>query len=296
MLQNVANSGAGRFKHAALGDIQVTTVADGVRNFPLPDGFILNATREEINAALRAASLPADEITIPFNPVIVTTESHRVLIDAGNGAQAALAPGATNGLLMASLAAASIDPDSIDIVIISHFHGDHVMGLVAPEGGPAFPRARIVVPAPEWNFWMDDSEMARAQMGRMAQLFQANRRIFQAVGQQVSQYEWGEEIIPGITAVGTPGHSIGHTSFVIASGSRRMFVQSDLTNHPALFMPNPGWHAAFDQDAIQAEATRRSTLDMLATEKMLVQGFHFPFPSRGFIEKRGAGYRLIPSD
>ncbi len=100
---------------------------------------------------------------------------------------------------------------------------------------------------------------------------------------------------PGITAVATPGHTPGHTSYVIASGPSRVFVQSDVTNVPYLFARNPGWHAAFDQDGKMAEETRRKVYDMLVAEKMRVQGFHYPFPGLAHVEKDGNGYRVVPA-
>ena len=119
--------------------------------------------------------------------------------------------------------------------------------------------------------------------------------MFDALGRKVTQYEADKEIAPGITSVATYGHTPGHNSFIIASGNGKVFVQSDVTNLP-LFVRNPGWHLMFDQDANMAEATRRKVYDMLASERMMVQGFHYPFPSRAYIEKTATGYRetMVP--
>ena len=168
-------------------------------------------------------------------------------------------------------------------------------GLLGSDGKPAFPNAEVMVPAVEHKFWMDDGEMSRAAPGRMEGLFTNNRRIFNRdIQKRLSQYEWGKDILPGITAVATPGHTPGHTSYIIASGSNKVYVQSDVTNNPALFARNPGWHAFFDQDGKEAEETRRKVYDMLVAEKMLVQGFHDPFPSLGHVERAGGGYRVVP--
>ena len=183
---------------------------------------------------------------------------------------------------------------AIDTVIISHYHGDHMNGLLKADNTPAFPNAEILVPANEHKYWMDDGEMSRAPKGRIEGLFKNARRVFSGdVAKRVRTYEWDKEVVPGVMAVGTPGHSPGHTSFVVSSGSSKVFVQSDLTHVPYLFVRNPGWHAFYDQDAVMAEATRRKMLDMLAAEKMMVQGFHFPFPAQAYIEKTATGYREV---
>jgi glyoxylase-like metal-dependent hydrolase (beta-lactamase superfamily II) len=141
---------------------------------------------------------------------------------------------------------------------------------------------------------MDDGEMSRASAGRMQDLFASNRRVFDALGRKVTPYEMGKEVAPGITAVATHGHSAGHTSHVISSGSGKVFVQADVTNLPQLFVRNPGWHASFDQDPKMAEETRRKIYDMLVAERMMVQGFHYPFPAIAYVEKTPTGYREIP--
>ena len=137
--------------------------------------------------------------------------------------------------------------------------------------------------------------MSRATNARVQNNFKNVRRVFNAdVLKRVNTYEWGKEVIPGVTAQGTPGHSPGHTSYMISSGADVVYVQADVTHAPFLFVRNPGWHAFYDQDGDMAEATRRKVYDMLVAEKMRVQGFHYPFPSLAHVEKYGTGYREIP--
>ncbi len=238
--------------------------------------------------------MPRDKMTIHFAPIAVSTGSKLVVIDTGNGEKALADTKGEVGQFRNNLVAAAIDPSAVGTVVISHFHGDHVNGLLTADNKPAFPKAEILVPAAEWAFWMDDGEMSRAPKGRMEDLFKNNRRVFDALGRKVTPYEWNKEVAPGITAVASIGHTPGHTSYVIASGSDRVYVQSDVTNHPALFARNPGWHAFFDQDPAKAEETRLKVYDMIVAEKLLIQGFHYPFPGLAHIEKDGAGYRVIP--
>jgi len=182
------------------------------------------------------------------------------------------------------------------MVVISHFHGDHVNGLLTADNQPAFPNAEVLVPAAEWKFWMDDGEMSRASGDRMTGLFKNNRRVFDAgLKKKVTPYEWGKDVAPGLLSVESIGHTPGHTSFVLSSGADKVFIQSDVTNDPDLFARNPGWHLMFDQDPAQAETTRRKVYDMIAADRMRVQGFHYPFPGLANIEKDGSGYRWVPA-
>ncbi len=290
-LQGKQNPGWYRYK---VGDYEVTVVTDGAGTFPLPDKFVANASKDQVAAELAKHHLDPTKLTVPFTPIVINTGSKLVLIDTGYGEDAAKKPNATTGQVGANLKAAGIDPASIDTVIISHFHGDHVNGLLNSEKKLAYPNAEVMVPAVEWKFWTDDGEMSRAPEGRMQGLFKSNRAIFDAINRKVTPYEWNKEVIPGLTAVGTPGHTPGHTSYVLASGNGKLFIQSDVTNVPFLFVSNPGWHAGYDQDGNLAETTRRKTYDMIVAEKLPVQGFHYPFPGLGHLEKAGDGYRLVP--
>ena len=200
----------------------------------------------------------------------------------------------TVGLLPVNLAAAGVDPKAVDIVIMSHLHPDHTNGIRSAGGGLAFPNAEIKVPALDWAFWMSDANMARAPNDTMKDYFANAHKVYAGLGDRVTKYDWGQEVAPGITALDARGHTPGHTAFVIASGSRRVLIQSDVTIIPELFLRNPDWHIAFDIDPIEAAQTRRRFHDTAAAEKALVVGFHFPFPAIGHVEKAGTGYRLIP--
>ena len=134
--------------------------------------------------------------------------------------------------------------------------------------------------------------MSRQTTDRMKGVFANFRRVFDALGRKVTQYDAGKELVPGITAVATHGHTPGHMSHIVSSGNSKVYIQADVTNLP-IFVRNPGWHLMFDQDFKMVEATRRKVYDMLVAEKMLVQGFHYPFPSVAYVEKSGSGYREI---
>src|ERR1700754_4615479 len=279
-----------------VGNIQVNAILDGSTTFDLTNNFVLNAKKDEVNAALDKAFLPKDKMSLLFTPLVINTGGKTVVIDTGMGAAALASSKGENGQFGVNLAAAGIDPKSVDAVVISHFHGDHINGLLNADGTPAFPNAELLVPAVEWKYFMDDGEMSRAPEGRMQTVFKNARRVLESgLKKKATPYEWGKDVVSGLRAVETIGHTPGHTSFILSSGSDKVFIQSDVTNHPALFVVNPGWHAFFDQDPAQAEATRRKTYEMLVAEKMRVQGFHYPFPGLGNVVKDGNGYRLVPA-
>ncbi|MGE5770927.1 MAG: MBL fold metallo-hydrolase [Hyphomicrobiales bacterium] len=282
------------FYRYRVGDIEITVVNDGVSRMPITDDFVANASKDQVNAALEAAFLEKDFYAGPYNPIVINTGLRLAVVDTGTSEAAYKASKGLNGRFLINLAAAGIDASAIDAVIVSHYHGDHINGLLKADGALAFPKAEILVPAAEHKFWMDDGEMSRASTPRVVVGFRNVRRVMAGeVLKRVRTYEWDKEVIPGVTAVGTPGHTPGHTSHVVASGSKSVYVQADVTHAPFLFARNPGWHIMLDVEPVAAEATRRKVYDMLVAERMLVQGFHYPFPSVGHVEKSGTGYREV---
>jgi glyoxylase-like metal-dependent hydrolase (beta-lactamase superfamily II) len=274
-----------------LGDYDIVQLMDGARTFAMPDGFIVNASKEKAIAATEAAYFSEAKITIPFSPMIVNTGSKLVAIDTGNGLGAFAANKGAVGQARGNMEAAGIDPKSVDIVLISHFHGDHIGGLKNADGSVAFPNAEIKVPAAEWAFWTDDANQSKAN-GFNKNQFAPVKKILD--GLKVTQFEAGKEVAPGITSIATPGHTPGHTSFAVASGSGRMIVQGDVCNIPSVFMRNADMAAAFDNEPDLTLATRKKFFDMVSAEKMLIAGYHFPFPCMGHVEKTGTNYLLVP--
>src|SRR5215475_8953812 len=291
----VTGAQAPGFYRYKIGDYECTSINDGARTFPMPDKFVTNAAKEEALAAADAAYMPKGMVTVPFNPQLINTGSKLVLIDCGNGV-ANLGPskGAV-GRTLQNLAAAGVDPKNIDIVLMSHLHPDQTHGIRAADGSIAFPNAEIMVPAKDWEFWASDENAAKAQSNELMKGYFANvRKVYSGIEGKVTKYEWGKEVAPGITAIDTHGHTPGHTSFVVSSGSSKVLIQSDVTNIPEFFLRNPDWHIMYDVDPEEAAKTRHKFYDMASAEKALVVGFHFNFPSLGYVEKDGTKYRLVP--
>jgi glyoxylase-like metal-dependent hydrolase (beta-lactamase superfamily II) len=290
-----AESQAPGYYRYKVGAFECTSINDGARTFPLPDTFVRNAPKAEALAAAEAAYMPAGMVTVPFNPQLINTGGRLVLIDSGNGAGAYEATKGAVGRTLQNLAAAGVDPKSVDAVLLSHLHPDHTNGIRAIDGSLAFPNAEIMVPDKDWAFWMSEDNAAKAQSNEMMKNYFANaKKTFAGLENKVTRYEWGKEVAPGITSIAAPGHTPGHTAFMIASGASRILIQSDVTNIPEFFLRNPDWHVAYDTDPEQAQATRHKFYDMASTEMAMVVGFHFSFPSIGHVEKAGSGYRLVP--
>ena len=134
------NAGFYRYK---VGDFEVTQIADGARTFPMPDTFVVNQKKEDALAAAEAAYMPKGQVTIPFNPMVINTGSKLVVIDTGNGLGAFEQSKGVVGQMNANMTAAGIDPKNVDIVVVSHLHGDHMNGLKKPDGSLVYPNAEI---------------------------------------------------------------------------------------------------------------------------------------------------------
>ena len=283
------------FYRYKVGSFECTSINDGARTFPLTDAFVRNVPKAEALAAAAAAYMPEGMVTVPFNPQLINAGGKLVLIDCGFGGAAFESSKGAVGRTLRNLAAAGVDATSIDVVLMSHLHPDHTNGIRAADGTMAFPNAEIMAPAKDWEFWMSEDSAAKAQSNEMMKNYFANvRKVYAGIESKVTKYEWGKEVMPGITSVAAPGHTPGHTAFVIASGSSTILLQSDVTNIPEFFLRNPDWHVVYDVDPEQAQTTRHKFYDMASAEKALVVGFHFSFPSMGHVEKDGARYRLVP--
>ncbi|MBX9845362.1 MAG: MBL fold metallo-hydrolase [Xanthobacteraceae bacterium] len=273
-----------------LGDTQLTAIDDGTWFVKIDDDLVRNADTAAVNRALAAAFLPPNILPVSFTVLLVNTGSKLVMIDAGTGGQIA----DTAGVMLANLAVAGIEPKAVDAIVISHFHPDHINGIKTKDGEKVFPNAEILVPEPEWTFWMDEARMNTAP-DRIKLYFRNARRIFADLEKEVRRFRPGAEVAPGITSIPAFGHTPGHTAFSIASRNQSMLVMGDAVRNPYLFARHPDWQPAFDMDGALGAKTRRQMLDRAAADRMLVEAYHFPFPACGHIARSGKGYELVPA-
>jgi glyoxylase-like metal-dependent hydrolase (beta-lactamase superfamily II) len=274
------------FHRTRVGALDVTVVNDGSGWRPdATGGFVLNAQPEEVRQVLAAQGINNPVLANSWNVTLVRTGGRTVLIDTGRGGP---------GQVAANLRASGVEPSAIDLVVATHFHGDHVGGLVTADGAAAFPNARIAVPEREWAYWTDAGEESRAAANRRPG-FALTRRVFAPYADRVARFAEGAEVAPGIRAVATNGHSPGHTSYLIGDGGQQLLVMGDVATAAELFLPRPDWYPGFDMDPPAAVAARRALLDRLATDRIPFVAYHFPMPGVGRVERAGQGYRFLPA-
>jgi glyoxylase-like metal-dependent hydrolase (beta-lactamase superfamily II) len=273
-----------RFK---LGAFEVTNILDGYvqGNGPHPT-FGSNQPAEVVQALAAAHGLSTTRHENPYVVTLVNTGKELVMFDAGN-AKGRLK---TAGNLADLLVTAGYSPSQVDIVIITHGHPDHVGGLMH-EGKAVYPNARYVFGAAEFDYWNKGANIAEAR--------KATRDVFMSqaapLAEKATMIKAGDEVVSGIRSVAAYGHSPGMLAFHIESDGRRLYNWADTANHYLISLQHPEWHVGFDQDKDMAVETRKKTFDMLAAEKIPVAGFHMPFPSVGYVEKSGTGYRWVPA-
>ena len=285
--------GAGfyRFK---VGDIAVSLVSDG--GFPFNPPYPLfgaNASVIEVKAALERAFIPYDKVNGHVNTLLVRSGKEVILIDSGCGKLF----GPTTGKLLANLANAGAKPTDVTAIVISHAHPDHVGGLLDEKGTPVFPNARYFVHKEELAFWTApnvDLSKSAAPADMKKNLVAVAAKTFAALRGKIEPFENGKRIVEGLEVVAAPGHTPGHSAFMIASGNSQLFYITDAAHHVALNLPHPDWHVGFDTDPVEAATTRRKIFDRAAADRVLVSGAHLPFPALGHVRAAGRGFEWAP--
>jgi glyoxylase-like metal-dependent hydrolase (beta-lactamase superfamily II) len=283
--------------HFKVGAFECIAVSDGTftytpPTFPPPATLLFyNAPRELLEQTLRHHNIQPEhwvEWISPYICLLVNTGEYWVLIDTG-----ADGLGPNTGRLLQNMKADGIAPESIDMIILTHGHPDHLGGNTLDDGNPAFPNACYVMWRDEWDFWT--SEQAEDKLDKHVRevLLGVARKNLPLIQSRLDLIEREREILPGIQAIAAPGHTLGHMALAISSGGERLLCISDAVLHP-IHLEQPEWCAAVDFAPDQVVATRHRILNRAANDKTLVHAFHFPFPALGYVVQKGKGWQWQP--
>ena len=268
-----------------LGDVTITALLDG--HLPIPASIFsgYDAARAEETLAGSFYQANAQGLEIPVNGYLVERAGVYTLIDTGT----AQLMGPDLGGLHAALAAAGVDTADITTVLLTHIHPDHAGGLVSPDGTAAFANAELVVDETEWGFWHDDAVLASVPEDSRG-FFQMARNSVAPYADRLKPFSGEAQVAPGLTALPLPGHTPGHSGFMLDTGAAPLLFWGDVVHSTALQFANPEWTIPFDVDQPLAAETRKAMFDRAAADDLLVTGMHLDFPGLGRVRRAGAGF------
>jgi glyoxylase-like metal-dependent hydrolase (beta-lactamase superfamily II) len=271
-----------------VGAAEITVLSDGW--VPL-EAKLFSGDAETTAKRLENAFLPKDAIATSVNEWLINTGDKLVLVDTGTSN--VFAP--TLGRMGKNLAAAGIDPSAIDAVILTHLHPDHAAGLLTTEKKITFPNASVHLHEAEYGFWTSDEIYGKASEGAKSFFEIARNSIkpYRDAG-KVTTFKTDVDLMPGISVVAAPGHTMGHTMVRVSSQGRDLLLWGDIVHNAALQFPEPERAVAFDTDQPMAVASRKRVFDMAATDRLMIAGAHLPFPGLGHVAKTSAGYAYVP--
>ncbi|MEZ2127765.1 MULTISPECIES: MBL fold metallo-hydrolase [unclassified Sinorhizobium] len=277
------------FHSFRVGDLEIFQLFDGATSRELDQAIFKNVGVDEVSSSLEAAGFSKNRMPNSYTITIARIGGQLVMFDSGNGESGQPA----SGHLHRNMLLAGLSPTDISKIVITHFHPDHIFGLMSNAGEQIYPDVEILVPAAEYSFWTDPDCINQLPQSRVA----LARRIQATLPtwNNISQYDANKDVLPGIHAIPTYGHSPGHTSLLLSSGNAQLMVSGDVTNVPVLNMHHPHWHLAADHDPHLAAETRIRMLDRVAADGIVCTGYHWGMPGAGTIIRDGDGYALVPT-
>ena len=280
----MALAGPYMFKQGAY---DVTVVSDGT--LLLPTSIIDSGGKPEEVVKLLGAMVQGDKAQFEASPLLLKSGSELILMDTGAGG--GFQP--TAGKILESLKAAGVEPSAITKVIFTHGHPDHCWGTIGKDGKPVFANASFHMGETEWNFWTA-TDLASKMPKEMQGMVTGTQSQLGALKDQIKLFKTGAEVLPGIMALDTSGHTPGHVSFELAGGDG-MIVTGDAITNPMVFFAHPDWKFNFDADHNTAIANRKKLLDMASAGKKKLLGYHWPYPGIGIAEKKDGAYVYVPA-
>lgn len=286
--------GAGGTFRVGVGEIVLTVVADGTFMAPLAETFAANADTEEAYGELQKRFLPAGEPgPAAVNCVLIQAPDATLLVDAGSAD--ALGPSA--GHAGRHLRGFGLKPGDIDAVVLTHLHGDHANGIVAEENADLLGGVDVLMTGAEREFWSGGPSLSEALMddGTREGLRENAASVLGRLGSRVKSVSSEERLAEGVRLFAIPGHTPGHVGVEVESGGERVLWVTDLLHVPAMQFAHPEWASVFDTDPALAASSRRSMLERISDEGVLVAGTHIPFPSTGHVRREGGGFAFEPA-
>ncbi len=268
------------------GAYDVTVVSDGT--LLLPTSIIDSGGKPEEVVKLLGAMVQGDKAQFEASPLLLKSGSEMILMDTGAGG--GFQP--TAGKILESLKAAGVDPSAITKVIFTHAHPDHCWGTIGKDGKPVFANASFHMGETEWNFWTA-ADLGSKMPKEMQGMVTGTQSQLGALKDQIKLFKTGAEVLPGIMALDTAGHTPGHVSFELAGGDG-MIVTGDAITNSMVFFAHPDWKFGFDADHTTAIANRMKLLDMASAGKKKLLGYHWPYPGIGMAEKKDGAYVYVP--